>query len=237
MEGMEEKMEEKEMDGTSKTEEKTVEKKTTIYRKLLQARMLFHSCSMKKSGYNSYSNFAYFELAEIVPTVINVCSQLGVVCVTSFGATEATLKFVDCDDPTQFIEFRSPVGACQLKACHEAQNIGASQTYTRRYLYMMAFDIIENDVLDSQAGAPGQAPRPTRQPQQRSQERRVEGGISREEAVKIVKGLKADGSDRFLAQAMAQMKIQSLGELKTREEVEFLEGLCRDLQQRLREGK
>jgi hypothetical protein len=36
-----------------------------------------------------------------------------------------------------------------LKGTHPIQNLGAVETYSRRYLYTIAFDIVESDTLDS----------------------------------------------------------------------------------------
>ena len=36
-----------------------------------------------------------------------------------------------------------------LKGCHPVQNLGASQTYLRRYLWTTAMGIVEHDALDS----------------------------------------------------------------------------------------
>jgi hypothetical protein len=40
------------------------------------------------------------------------------------------------------------MASANLKGCHEIQNLGAVQTYQRRYLYVLAFEIVEHDVLD-----------------------------------------------------------------------------------------
>ena len=37
----------------------------------------------------------------------------------------------------------------ELKGCNKIQALGGSETYSRRYLYMSAFDIIENDMFDA----------------------------------------------------------------------------------------
>jgi len=36
-----------------------------------------------------------------------------------------------------------------LKGCHPIQNLGAVETYTRRYLWVTAMEIVEHDALDS----------------------------------------------------------------------------------------
>ena len=37
----------------------------------------------------------------------------------------------------------------ELKGCNKVQALGGVETYLRRYLYMSAFDIIENDMFDA----------------------------------------------------------------------------------------
>ena len=44
------------------------------------------------------------------------------------------------------------MASAQLKGVHEIQNLGAVETYQRRYLYMVAFEIVEADVLDAVQG-------------------------------------------------------------------------------------
>jgi hypothetical protein len=40
----------------------------------------------------------------------------------------------------------------ELKGCHEVQNLGAVQTYLRRYLWTTAFEVVEHDALDATTG-------------------------------------------------------------------------------------
>jgi len=39
-----------------------------------------------------------------------------------------------------------------LKGCHPIQNLGAVETYSRRYLYVTALEIVEHDALDATTG-------------------------------------------------------------------------------------
>jgi hypothetical protein len=41
------------------------------------------------------------------------------------------------------------MGSAALKGCHEVQNIGAVETYQRRYLWVTAMEIVEHDALDA----------------------------------------------------------------------------------------
>jgi hypothetical protein len=44
------------------------------------------------------------------------------------------------------------MGSAALKGCHEIQNIGACETYCRRYLWVAALEIVEHDALDATTG-------------------------------------------------------------------------------------
>ena len=58
----------------------------------------------------------------------------------------------DIEDDS-FVTFTSPMGSANLKGCHEVQNIGAVETYQRRYLYVTALAIVEHDALDATTGS------------------------------------------------------------------------------------
>jgi hypothetical protein len=70
----------------------------------------------------------------------------------SFTQDLATMVIYDTDDGSN-ITFTSPMGSAQLKGCHEVQNIGAVETYQRRYLYVTALAIVEHDALDATTGS------------------------------------------------------------------------------------
>ena len=51
------------------------------------------------------------------------------------------------EDKSQIV-ITSPMGSAALKGCHEVQQIGAVETYQRRYLWVAALEIVEHDALD-----------------------------------------------------------------------------------------
>lgn len=131
----------------------------TVYEKLNKARLMFQSSGVKKSGKNSYAGYTYFELSDILPTCNKICEEVKAVCVVSFNDTIAMLEFIDCEKPEDKITFTSPMSKATLKGCHEVQNLGAVETYIKRYLYQNCFEIAEGDVLDTTMNPNGQAPR------------------------------------------------------------------------------
>ena len=114
--------------------------------KLNTARMLMQNAHIKQNGKNKFAGWKYFELSDILPASNKICSEIGATIYTQFD-DKAHLFFVDTDTGEK-IEFTLPMSTAELKGCHEVQNLGAVQTYLKRYLYQNCFEISEKDVLD-----------------------------------------------------------------------------------------
>lgn len=123
-----------------------------IYEKILKVRIGFLSADVKKSGENKYAGYSYFDLQDIIPTIENLCAEYGVFPLISHGAEQSVLKLINIEKPDEYVEITSPTSTAKLKGAHDVQNLGAVQTYLRRYLYMTAFDIVECDQLDKTQG-------------------------------------------------------------------------------------
>jgi hypothetical protein len=121
----------------------------SIYKKLSDAREHFHDLELKKTGHNKFAGYKYFELGDFLIPALRVLKIYGVVSVISFGKEIATMKLIDIEKPDEFIEITSPMSSAALKGAHEIQNLGAVQTYLRRYLWVAALEIVEHDALDS----------------------------------------------------------------------------------------
>lgn len=117
----------------------------TIYEKLAEARTRLN---VKKSGRNNFAKYGYFELADFLPEINLLAKELGFVCLVSFDAEKATMTIKDATGEGEII-FTSPMSTAELKGCHAVQNLGAVQTYLRRYLYQTAFEIVEAEQLDA----------------------------------------------------------------------------------------
>jgi len=123
-----------------------------VYEKMNRVRQEFAGMSVKKSGKNKFAGYEYFELGDFLPVIQRLCDTAGLLTVVSFTADMAELVVVDTEKPDESISFTSPMGSASLKGCHEVQNIGAVETYQRRYLYQTAFEIVEHDALDATTG-------------------------------------------------------------------------------------
>lgn len=123
-----------------------------VYAKLQKARIKLQSAAIKKSGHNKFAGYQYFELGDFLPTINEIFNELGLCSVISFDKELATLRIIDTDNGGS-ITFTSPMADAHLKGCHPIQNLGAVETYSRRYLYVTALEIVEHDALDATTGS------------------------------------------------------------------------------------
>ena len=121
----------------------------SVYTKLMNARLALQAAELKKSGNNKFQGYKYFELADFLPTVQGIFLEQGLCGIVSFGKEEACLTIVDIENPADRVVIGSPMSSAALKGAHEIQNLGAVQTYLRRYLWVTAMEIVEHDALDS----------------------------------------------------------------------------------------
>jgi hypothetical protein len=119
-----------------------------IYTKLNAARQEFHTLKLVKTGLNKFAGYSYFELGDFLIPALNTFQKNGLCAFISFGQDVATMTIVSTDDGSS-IALTSPMAEAQLKGCHPIQNLGAVETYTRRYLWVAALEIVEHDALDS----------------------------------------------------------------------------------------
>lgn len=129
-----------------------------VYQKLNAARQKFHSIELKKSGHNKFANYRYFELGDFIIPALGIFQEVGLTGIISFGKETADLRIINNEKPEEVIVIESPMSSAALKGCHEVQNLGAVQTYLRRYLWVAALEIVEHDALDATTGRKGDAP-------------------------------------------------------------------------------
>lgn len=124
----------------------------SVYKKLQTARMKLQATQLKKSGKNKFAGYEYFELGDFLPAIQTICNEVGLCGVVSFTSDIATLAIHEIDGDGVVV-FASPMSSAALKGCHEVQNLGAVQSYLRRYLWVNAFEIVEHDALDATTGS------------------------------------------------------------------------------------
>lgn len=142
--------------------------KSNIYKKIQDMRVELQSMKLKKSGKNTYSNFTYYELKDFLPIINELGKKHGVYSKFNIyrnnGDEKAVLLLRDIDSPDSVDVFESPtaeafIGQKRNKQTGEIikgsgadpiQNLGGKHKYMRRYLWMNAMEIEENDIVDAQ---------------------------------------------------------------------------------------
>ena len=123
-----------------------------IYQKLQHVRVAVQKKGLKKSGVNQ--RFNYFELNDFLPTANEEFEKVGLCPVfnISKGINDietATLIIIESEHNS--IEFKTPTAQAVLNGSkNPIQELGAKHTYLKRYLYMNALEIAENDIVDAQ---------------------------------------------------------------------------------------
>ena len=120
-----------------------------IYELLQEVRLELSKSKLTKTGTNKHLNFSYFELGDFVPTATELFAKKGLCPIFNIiydpnGIEMAVLKIVKGAEQIQFsTPTDSPTNMSGIQA------LGAKITYLRRYLYLIALDIVENDVVDA----------------------------------------------------------------------------------------
>ena len=133
-----------------------MENKLNIYQKIQEVKSEILKANLKKSGKNKFANFDYYELSDIMPTIIELCKKYGLYTHITFTNDEAKLTIIDSEtaneslsNPLYSVQFSSPMRELELKGCNQIQSLWWVESYQRRYLYLMAFDISESDMFDA----------------------------------------------------------------------------------------
>lgn len=122
-----------------------------VYSKLNQARLKFHAMPLKKSGHNKFAGYRYFELPDFIGPALQICEEVGICCTISFAGGDATMRIIDLEDGSTII-LNTPVADAGTKGQLPIQSLGSQHTYLRRYLWMLALEIVEHDTIDAVSG-------------------------------------------------------------------------------------
>jgi hypothetical protein len=125
----------------------------SIYKKLNEARSKFHKMKLEKTGHNKFAGYKYFELGDFLVPALQIFDEVGLCAFVSFTDVEALMQIHETEgDGVIFIT--SPMAEAPLKGTHPIQQVGACETYSRRYLWVAALEIVEHDALEAVTASP-----------------------------------------------------------------------------------
>lgn len=130
-----------------------------IYQRLAEIKAELSRKEIKKSGHNKYGGYHYHELGDFLHHIAELNKKHGVDDTFEIKneGQSAVLTLTNVDEPKDkkiiaipFVEAEM-LGKGGAKSTTDAiQRMGATLTYNRRYLYMIAYDIAENDMVDKE---------------------------------------------------------------------------------------
>ena len=173
----------------------------TIYELLQEVRYELSKTKLSKSGLNKHLNFSYFELGDFVPTATELFAKKGLCPIFNIvydgnGIEIAVLKIVK---GAEVVQFTTPTDTPSNMTGIQA--LGAKITYLRRYLYLIALDIVENDVVDATLD-------------ENSNKAKVEDKKATEKQIEMIRGLY---DEENIAKILEYYNIESLSDLSLKQ--------------------
>jgi hypothetical protein len=161
----------------------------TVHKKLMQARIKLQNTELKKTGENKFANYKYFELGDFLPQTMQIFYDLQLCSIVTFDVEYARLCIIDTEDGTT-ITITSPMAEANLKGAHAIQNLGAVESYQRRYLWLAAMEIVEHDMLDAPVPEPKLEPKPMPKPEPKPEPKVVDKvPLDQSDKVKVTSGI------------------------------------------------
>ena len=120
-----------------------------IYELLQEVRLEMSKAPLKKTGFNKHLSFNYFELADFVPTATRLFAERKLCPIFNIGYDSNGVEIASLviTKGTEQVRFMTPTD--NPTNMTGIQALGAKITYLRRYLYMIALDLVENDIVDA----------------------------------------------------------------------------------------
>lgn len=126
-----------------------------VYFKLQKARVALQEKKLPKTGKNEYAKFKYYELSDFLPSVNQIFLDVGLTTCFNLSADKAELTLININVPNEKIIFSSTLPErYEQKGSTPIQQLGGLHTYMKRYLYMNAMEIVEDDAIDCQKPKP-----------------------------------------------------------------------------------
>jgi hypothetical protein len=121
----------------------------SVYKKLQEARIALYNLGIKQSGNNKHSGYSYYELADFTIDAQRIFGESGLSSNFSLTEQTATLLIIDVESG-ETAAFSCPVFLASIpkEAERGIKALGATITYLRRYLWMLAMEIPASEVAE-----------------------------------------------------------------------------------------
>lgn len=125
-------------------------KSLNVYQRLAVARGKLQKMEFAKTGRNTMGKgYMYYELEDLLPNITEVATKMGLFHAIYFTSDTAVIDVINTDKPEEMITFSVPLVIFEGNAgTNPVQGMGATITYFRKYLLLLAYDISEHDEID-----------------------------------------------------------------------------------------
>lgn len=117
--------------------------------KLNQAIEIIKKQNLKKKGKNTFSKYDYYTPEQVSELVMAACHEVKLYPKFDLIRNElgifGKLSIFDIESDESII-FEMASAIPEIKATNISQQLGGAMTYTKRYLLMNAFDIVDNNL-------------------------------------------------------------------------------------------
>ena len=121
--------------------------------KIIKIKNRLYAEKIEKTGKNTFQNFNFFELKDFLPRLIQFMNEEEINDQFTIENNEAILILNYKEEKNTykipFVMFDTPLNKAGKESMQPIQYLGALNTYYKRYLYLNAFSIAENDVIDA----------------------------------------------------------------------------------------
>lgn len=100
-------------------------------------------------GHNKFADFKYFELKDFLPKVNEIFEKLKLFSKFDLLENEGVLTVINIEKTDETITFVTPKAEMVLKGQNGLQMIGSTHTYLKRYCYLNALEIVEDDAINA----------------------------------------------------------------------------------------
>lgn len=130
----------------------------TIHGRMAKIKAILSETKINKSGHNKFAGFKYHELTDFLNIINKLNLEHGVNDIINIDKTnnECKLTLVSFDNNEDSYSISIPYSDAEMlgkggsaSMVDAVQRLGSTVTYIRRYLYMTAYNIQENDGVDS----------------------------------------------------------------------------------------
>lgn len=181
--------------------------KLNIYQKIQKTRADLVKLNLKKTGKNDYSKYTYYELGDFLPALNGLMDEIGLM--TRFviwpaknkQKERALLEVINTENPEEKVSFVSETAEVKIGqkkdgtgGAEPIQNLGGKITYMRRYMLMVAFEIIESDYVESQSGKTSKTKKITIDD---ASIKKIAGAKNLDELTLICKGIKEKKGSKY----------------------------------------